>query len=107
MSRYYRWSITISGDITKDAQAAVETVLLDYFEDWTSYKRKDGTIRMAAEGEWNIGGGMPEVAMVRELREHIWEATEKYVEVGVGWKYLEDYDGWMDSNEEDYEEWVK
>lgn len=111
MSRTYQWFVNVRGLTKPEAQAA--EAALDVCSglelEVTEWRRVAGEVTewtVQGAGVWSIGGGQSEEAEARELRQQVWRAVGRFVDVAIGAIYIEEPDAWHRGTEEECREYL-
>jgi len=107
MSRNYSTIMRIEGlnedDKSGDIEDALDTLGYGFDYEFDSYKNRDGEkiISCYAHGDNTLGGGYSEEAASRDIREAVWKVVGRFVNVSVGWIYLEEPNMYHEGSEDD------
>lgn len=105
MSRRYLTQVMISNFTPDDPERVEEAILeagynLDFdWCRWTDSTTGAKRVSLFAQGENTLCGGFSEEDASREIRFAVWRVVQRFVDVQVGWIYIESPEHWHTGTE--------
>jgi len=102
MSREYKWFVR-GGEFTAKDTGPVEDALREEFGIDSTFDEYNGRVDLYATGEFSIGGGQSAKEFSSKIRQAVWRACGRLVEVRVGAIYVEEPEDWFHGTKEEFD----